>query len=339
MKPIPSFRAAHLTPYIDFLLQAGAPVERGLRRAGLPTLFREQPDAYLPQLPTLSFLKEMSRSEDIENFGLQALQGLRIRDFSKPFVTAVYGSPTLKAALAKFRELVYLEDNCISFWITPGMTIARLHIKNSFHIEPQDLEYEEWNEIMVLIAIVRTFAGQTWAPEEIGFRSNILPGRFTSEQFPNTRFVVGQDEAWISVPLELLSSPPLDLRVPMDARHTPELEPATNAESMQEFPASLKRVLAPYLGDGYPEVQFAAELAGTSVRTLQRRLQQYNTNYSELIKQTRFEVASRLLRDTDEKIIDIAYEIGYEDPAHFTRAFGQLTATSPSEYRRQHCLH
>jgi len=55
------------------------------------------------------------------------------------------------------------------------------------------------------------------------------------------------------------------------------------------------------------------------------------------IKQTRFEVASRLLRDIDEKIIDIAYELGYEDPAYFSRAFGQLAGVGPSEYRGQYC--
>jgi AraC-like DNA-binding protein len=337
MKPIPSFRAAHLMPYIDFLLEVGAPVERGLRRAKLPTQLREHPDAYLPQIPTLSFLKEISRNEGIEDFGVQVLQGLRMKDFSEPFVIAASVSPTLKTALDKFRELVHLEDNYLSVWITAAGTTARLHIVNSFALESQDLHYEDWNEIMVLIAIVRTFAGQTWVPEEIGLRSYIPPGRFTSEQFPNTHFVVGQDAAGITLPLELLSRPPLIQAVQMNAGDTPDLEPAIHTESAQDFPASLKRVLAPYLGDGYPEVQLAAELAGTSVRTLQRRLQQYNTNYSELIKQTRFEVASRLLRNTDEKIIDIAYELGYEDPAHFTRAFGQLTGVSPSEYRRQRC--
>lgn len=339
MKPIPSYRAAHLIPYIDFLLAIGAPVERGLRRAKLPTKLCERPDAYLPLLPTLSFLKEMSRSEDIEDFGLQVLQGLRIRDFSKPFVTAVYGSPTLKAALGKFRELVHLEDNYISFWITPGMTTARLCIASNFPVEPQDQLYEDWNEIMALIAVVRTFLGQAWAPEEIGFRSNIPPGRLASEQFPATHFVIGQNAAWITVPLEMLSRPPRKLPVPMDAGQTPDLKPATNAEeSTQEFPASLKRVLAPYLGDGCPDVQLAAELAGTSVRTLQRRLRRYTTNYSELIQQIRFEIASRRLRDNDERIIEIAYELGYEDPAHFTRAFGKMAGVSPSEYRRQHCL-
>ena len=165
MKPIPGFRAAHLMPYIDFLLEVGAPVERGLRHARLPVLLREQPDAYLPQHPTLSFLNEMSRSEGIEDFGVRVLQGLRMKDFSEPFAIAASRSPTLKTALDKFRELVHLEDNYLSFWITAAGTTARLHMVNSFPIEARDLQYEDWNEIMVLIAIVRTFAGQTWVPE------------------------------------------------------------------------------------------------------------------------------------------------------------------------------
>jgi AraC-like DNA-binding protein len=281
----------------------------------------------------------MGRSEGIEDFSVRVLQGLRMEDFSKPFAIAARRSPTLKTALDKFRELAHLEDNFISFWIMAAGTTAKLHIVNGFPIEPQDLQYEDWNEIMALIAIVRTFAGQTWVPEEIGFRADVSPGRFASGQFPCTRFVPGQDTAYITVPLELLSRPPLVQAVPMDAGDAPDREPGTHAESAQGFPASLKRVLAPYLGDGYPEVHLAAELAGTSVRTLQRRLRQHNTSYSELIQQTRFAIASKLLRDTDERIVDIALDLGYQDPANFARAFRQLTGVSPSEYRRQHCRH
>jgi hypothetical protein len=53
---------------------------------------------------------------------------------------------------------VHLEDNYISFWIAAARPIARLHIVNSFHIEPQDMHYEEWNEIMVLIASSRSWS-------------------------------------------------------------------------------------------------------------------------------------------------------------------------------------
>jgi AraC-like DNA-binding protein len=338
MKPIPIFRAAHLTPYIDFLLEIGAPVERGLRRNKLPALLREQPDAYLPQLPTLSFLDEMSRNEGIEDLGAHALQGLRMKAFSEPFAAAASRSPTLKTALDKFRDLVHIEDNYLDFWITVTGTTARLRVVNSFPIEPQVLQYEEWNEIMVLIAIVRSFAGQKWIPKEIGFRANIALGRLATERFSSTHIVLGQDTAYITVPLRLLSQPPLDQAVPMHTNDKADFGQSNDAEPGQDFLGSLKRVLSPYLDDRYPEVMLAAHLAGTSVRTLQRRLEQCGTNYSKLIQQTRFEIAGEQLRHTDEKIIDIAFGLGYEDPAHFTRAFRQLAGISPREYRRQYLL-
>lgn len=84
-----------------------------MRRAKLPTMLRDRPDAYLPQLPTLSFLKEMSRGESIEDFGLRALQRLRVRDLSELFAAAIYESPKLQAALEKFRERVYLDILCL----------------------------------------------------------------------------------------------------------------------------------------------------------------------------------------------------------------------------------
>ena len=105
-----------------------------------------------------------------------------------------------------------------------------------------------------------------------------------------------------------------------------------------DFATSLRQVLSAYLIDGAPTIQFAAELADTSVRTLQRRLAQADLSYSDLVKQARFELASTMLRNTDRKIIDIAYEMGYTDPAHFTRAFGRLAGMSPSEYRVQRRL-
>jgi len=50
-----------------------------------------------------------------------------------------------------------------------------------------------------------------------------------------------------------------------------------------------------------------------------------------LLKQARFERASTLLQSTDSTVIDIASELGYTDPAHFTCAFGQLADISTAK--------
>ena len=44
--------------------------------------------------------------------------------------------------------------------------------------------------------------------------------------------------------------------------------------------------------------------------------------------------AKRLLQETNEKILDIAYRLGYEDISHFNRAFRNSVGCSPSHFRR-----
>lgn len=53
--------------------------------------------------------------------------------------------------------------------------------------------------------------------------------------------------------------------------------------------------LPAYLPEGYPSIELAAQLAGTSVRSLQRKLRQAKISYSEVVQKTRFETAAKLL--------------------------------------------
>ena len=56
----------------------------------------------------------------------------------------------------------------------------------------------------------------------------------------------------------------------------------------------------------------------------------------EYLFRLRMERAKTLLRETDIKIIDIAFECGYGSSQYFANTFKQSTGMSPSEYRR-HC--
>lgn len=54
----------------------------------------------------------------------------------------------------------------------------------------------------------------------------------------------------------------------------------------------------------------------------------------QLITKTRITEGSRLLRETDASIAEIALECGFSDHSAFTRAFRAVTGMSPSECRR-----
>lgn len=45
------------------------------------------------------------------------------------------------------------------------------------------------------------------------------------------------------------------------------------------------------------------------------------------------------VRETNTTVLDVALEVGYEDPSYFSRAFKRSASISPSEYRHQQRLH
>ena len=70
-------------------------------------------------------------------------------------------------------------------------------------------------------------------------------------------------------------------------------------------------------------------------RGLARRLGEAGLSYSQVLDQVWFEAAADRLRDRRVKIIDIAFDLGYSDHAHFTRAFRRLAGVAPRTFRAQ----
>jgi AraC-like DNA-binding protein len=56
----------------------------------------------------------------------------------------------------------------------------------------------------------------------------------------------------------------------------------------------------------------------------------------QYLAQWRMQLAARLLRDTDAKVIDVALEVGYENETAFSRAFRRAVGESPAAWRRAH---
>lgn len=57
-------------------------------------------------------------------------------------------------------------------------------------------------------------------------------------------------------------------------------------------------------------------------------------NFSTFLKQFRISQAKRLLKGTDQKIYEIAYQVGYNDPKYFNRVFKEEIGVSPRDYRQ-----
>ncbi len=54
---------------------------------------------------------------------------------------------------------------------------------------------------------------------------------------------------------------------------------------------------------------------------------------SQFIAKTRIAAASRLLRETDQSVADIALACGFYDHSAFTRTFRAMTGVTPTQFR------
>lgn len=70
-----------------------------------------------------------------------------------------------------------------------------------------------------------------------------------------------------------------------------------------------------------------------SPRTLQRRLAGRDTSFTSLVDRVRHDLACELLRDPSLPTAEVAYRLGFSDPASFGRAFRRWTGQSPSAWR------
>lgn len=97
--------------------------------------------------------------------------------------------------------------------------------------------------------------------------------------------------------------------------------------------AKVRALLAPNPAVPTPTVDEVASRLHMSVRTLKRKLAQQGSSYRTLVDQARYFEAARLLRRPELALERIAFELGYQDPANFTRAFRRWSGMPPSAFR------
>lgn len=329
MTGIPLTRCQFLIPFVDVLSDMGAACEPLLDKFRLPTSVVEKAQLFIPLLPTIQFAQAAQQAQDIADFGFQAARQLQLCHLSEQMLTMLGHAPTLYVALQQVCKWAPFEDTILRVWLERCGDQIRICSKLTGTDNLPHLEHSQWLQLIFPIHIVRHFAGPRWHPATIAFESRYTPTRETRALWPHTRFLSGQHASWIDVPMSHLSlANPGAIK--LSSESATEDDPAGHG-----IIASLQRLLPTYLDQGPPSLAEAAEIAGLSSRSLQRKLAQAGLSYSDLVDAARYENASRLLRETHLKVIDIALSSGYSDHAHFTRAFRRMTGLTPRRFRQQ----
>jgi AraC-like DNA-binding protein len=113
--------------------------------------------------------------------------------------------------------------------------------------------------------------------------------------------------------------------------HAESLNP--QALAMDSLAIDVRRVIASRMANGEIDISAIARHLGISTRTLQRRLATAGLSYQELLDETRREAAETCIINSALSVGEIAYLLGYSEPAAFHRAFRRWTGTTPHVFR------
>lgn len=115
----------------------------------------------------------------------------------------------------------------------------------------------------------------------------------------------------------------------------------TRATAHNDILVRFERVLNEYLQSekpqtvGLPSVGYCAEQLHLSANYFGDLVKkETGKSAKEYIQERLIDVAKEKVFDTSRTISDIAYELGFKYPQHFTRLFKQRVGVSPNEYRR-----
>jgi AraC-like DNA-binding protein len=331
VRRIPLSRCRQLLPFVDFLERAGAPVDHGLERSGLPPAARERPDSFVGTRAMSRFVRDMASREGIDAIGWKVYAATDPASFLGPTMTrALFGSPSLLSALRLLVSGFNRESSTLRLWLEEAEEeILLCHespVERAMNVS--DLSA---GRASGLISIIRGFAGPDWTPIECGIVGEDANTPVVCEALPETRIVRAPDFGWLRLPRSILALP---------SRRRPAQSPGHGAEAEEEAAAdligSLRQLLRPYLARRPPTLQEAAELAGTSVRSLQRDLAASGISYRDVLLRAKLDTARGLLRQPDIPIMDVAQQAGFSDQANFTRFFRNCAGLTPSAYRSAH---
>lgn len=109
-------------------------------------------------------------------------------------------------------------------------------------------------------------------------------------------------------------------------------------ETDDSYAARVRSALMELLPSGECTIEDVAKKLGYSKRSLQRKLQEEDTNFQKQLNHTRELLAKTYLANTDMTTEDIAFLLGYQEIGSFIRAFTLWTGQTISDYKRKICV-
>ena len=315
----------------DVVRQFGADAGEVLAAAGLRPDLLDDRDNTLTYPEYERLMRACERLTGCDHIGFLIGQRARLAEMGVAGEIARCGT-TAGDGLQNFLDHFNLHSSATTLSLASYGDIARLVFVIA---EPgmTDTRQLQMGGIAIACNILQDLMGPAWQPSAVTFAtrapSTLRPlQRFfrATLHFDSDETAIVFDRHWLDRPL-----PPVSLQ--FRRRVAAEIR-SRRAALMQDFQATVRRVLRKQLIFGPCPMEHVAAMLGMHRRTLDRRLQRQGVTYGDLLAAVKRDVARQLLKDTDLQVQQIAESLHFSNAANFATAFRRWTGVTPTEYRR-----
>lgn len=330
MKSIPLIRARYASNFVEILNRQAAPVEKYLENANLPVGLLENAEGLISAHSLWKFMGDAAIETGILDLGFWA--GRAPVEDHGDVGSNVFHSICLHDAISVFCREAHAEYSENEFSLSYGPTTSWF-CSTSSPGTPIQKQQEELYTLMMMTQAIQLFLGADWLPAMTRLKLTNERDVTNNSFLTNLNIEFNAQHTAIAIPTLLLAtSNPVTENI-ADSDSLCISDPDTKTQSTDPL-AALRFLLGRYIRHHQsPNINLAAEISGTSIRTLQRFLKRKGKTYTGLIDEVRFDLAVPLLNDESLTVTEISYELGYTNVAHFSRAFQRITGMYPSSYR------
>ncbi|MEY3300085.1 MAG: hypothetical protein RLZZ597_3345 [Cyanobacteriota bacterium] len=331
MKSIPLIRVGLLLPVVEFLDHIGSPTDRLLAQVNLSPAVLEHSDRLLTLYQGVALAEKAAALEGLETLGF------------------LVGGQTPLPRLGSLGKIVHHSLSLFDLLTTLEQVLGMANSGQQVNLR-WDGDWVWWQfncqspgqisnlqnhryDLGLYLNALRQVLGPDWRPTEVHLKGPHCQAMVDLDDFAGTTMHFLRPCNAIKIPRSALSLPYNPKAKGTDLHSHPDYDRFQQTAPAQTFFDSLQQCIQAQLPFGCPDITLIASASGLSVRTLQRHLGETGLTYSKLVDQVRFNQAVALLRQSDTKLLDIATELGYTDPANFGRAFRRWAGMSPREFR------
>ncbi|MEZ5559777.1 MAG: AraC family transcriptional regulator ligand-binding domain-containing protein [Pseudomonadales bacterium] len=324
--------AGELARYVQYLGSEGVDSNELLERSGISPDLLKTPDALIPAHQAYRFGEQACQVVETDRLGLAVAMQTDLAEVSG------LGGPLLKARTVWEYVLIACavasgQSCAVRFSVTEGRNgLLRVSFcrrvppgfgSHQVDLETAALTIKRWREAL----------GPEWRPHIINFAFPAARPLNDIELFASSQITSGGSTSWFEFPLADGRS--IFPRASQASLAQP-LVGAADALRPEAFADRVKLQIAASFPSGSPKIETVAASLDLSTRSLQRALQDKAADFRSLVLEARIDRACAWLADTDKPVDEIAFDLGYRDPANFSRAFRRRLGIPPSKFRAAH---